>query len=238
VYQIVPSIDPLTRKNRQRSTQEAMDSLSGLFNEYDIDPERPIVLAVSRYDIHKNQKTIVKSFKELKKDSTVQKLKPQLIIVGNSASDDPEGMETYREIVKEIDDDKDIYPLLNIPDNDENIGALMKLATVFLHVSTKEGFGLVVTEALWQGTPVIGSKTGGIVLQVIPAKTGYLVEPFDIERIVGFTKHLLLNKEDRDKLGLQAIEHVRENFLITSLVEKYIKLMRFLLGTDYPYFRI
>ena len=137
-----------------------------------------------------------------------------------------------------IDGDKDIYPLLNIPNNDENIGALMKLATMFIHISTKEGFGLVVTEALWQGTPVIGSNVGGIVLQVIPAKTGYLVEPHDKERIAGFMRHLLLNKEERDKLGIQAIEHVRENFLITSLVDRYIRLMRFMLGTDFPLFRI
>lgn len=238
VYQIVPAIDPLTKKNKQRTIQEALDTLNDFFSNYGIDPERPIVLAVSRYDIHKNQKTIVQSFKELKKDKSVQKINPQLIIIGNSANDDPEGMEIFREVLAEIDGDKDIYPLLNISNNDENIGALMKLASFFIHISTKEGFGLVVTEALWQGTPVIGSNTGGIVLQVIPAKTGYLVEPFDIERIVGFAKHLLLNKEDRDKLGMQATEHVRENFLITGLVEKYIKLMRFLLGTDYPYFRI
>ena len=238
VYQIVPSIDPLTRKNRQRTRLEALDSLDSLFKENGIDPERPIVLAVSRYDIHKNQKTIIKSFKELKKDHAVNKLNPQLIIVGNSASDDPEGMAMYNEILNVIDGDKDIFPLLNIPDNDENIGSLMKLAKIFIHISTKEGFGLVVTEALWQGTPVIGSNVGGIVLQVVQAKTGYLVEPFDIERIIGFSRHLLLNEEDRIKLGLQAMEHVRENFLITSLVEKYIKLMRFLLGTDYPYFKI
>lgn len=238
VYQITPAIDPLTRKNRQRTRKEAMDTLDDLFKEHGIDPERPIVLAVSRYDIHKNQKTIIRSFMELKKDPAVKKLKPQLIIVGNSASDDPEGVTMYQETLKVIDGDPDIFPLLNIPNNEENIGALMKIARVFIHVSTKEGFGLVVTEALWQGTPVIGSNVGGIVLQVIPAKTGFLVEPFDVERIVGFTRHFLLNDEERERFGMQAVEHVRENFLITTLVEKYIRLMRFLLGTDYPYFKI
>lgn len=238
VYQISPAIDPLTRKNRQRTSQEAMDVLEDLFAAHHIDAERPILLAVSRYDIHKNQKTIIQSFKELKKDPSIKKLKPQLILVGNSASDDPEGTQMYRDILKEIDGDKDIYPLLNIENNDENIGALMKLARLLIHISTKEGFGLVVTEALWQGTPVIGSNVGGIKLQVVSSKTGFLVEPYDVERIVGFTKHLLLHKEDREKLGIQAIEHVREHFLITSLVAKYIRLMRFLLGTDFPYFRI
>lgn len=238
VYQISPAIDPLTKKNRQRSTKESFDTLDGLFKENDIDPQRPIVLAVSRYDIHKNQKTIIQAFKQLKKDASIKKLKPQLIIVGNSADDDPEGMEMYQTILKEIDGDKDIYPLLNISDNDENIGALMKLAKVFIHVSTKEGFGLVVTEALWQGTPVIGSNIGGIVLQVQPDKTGYLVNPFDTEHIATQVKKMLLDEELRNKIGIQAIEHVRNNFLITGLVEKYLKLMRFQLGIDYPYFKI
>ncbi|WP_372774132.1 glycosyltransferase [Mangrovibacterium sp.] len=238
VYQISPAIDPLTFKNRQRTHEEALDTLDPLLKEYQIDPERPIILAVSRYDIHKNQKTIIEAFKKLNRDKKIKALKPQLILVGNSADDDPEGMEMYQDILQVINGNKDIYPLLNIPDNDKNIGALMKLAKVFIHVSTKEGFGLVVTEALWQGTPVIGSSVGGIVTQVLPGKTGYLVGPMDTDSIVSHAKHLLLEKEERARMGTQAVEHVRENFLITGLVEKYIKLMRFQLGIDYPYFKI
>jgi trehalose synthase len=115
VYQITPAIDPLTTKNRQREEKEAYESLNDLFVEHEIDPERPIVLAVSRYDIHKNQKTIIKAFKQLKNSAAIKKLKPQLIIVGNSATDDPEGMEMYKEILFEIDGDTDIYPLLIFP---------------------------------------------------------------------------------------------------------------------------
>ncbi len=238
VYQIVPAIDPLSTKNRQRTKEESLETLTELFKEHNIDPERPIVLAVSRYDIHKNQKTIIEAFKDLKEDADIKKLNPQLIMVGNSATDDPEGMEMYQNILDVIDGDPDIYPLLNIPNNDENIGALVRLANCFIHVSTKEGFGLVVTEALWQGTPVIGSNVGGIKLQVLDGQTGFLVEPFDKARIVKSAKRLLTNQEERDSLGTAAIEHVRANFLITSLIENYMLLMRFQLGLDYPKFRI
>jgi trehalose synthase len=147
-------------------------------------------------------------------------------------------MQMYKEILKEIDHDKDIYPLLNIPDNDKNVGALMNIASVFIHVSTKEGFGLVVTEALWQGTPVIGSNVGGITMQVLNDKTGFLVEPMDVESIKTFIKHILIDHDERERLGYHAIEHVRENFLITNLVKRYLILMRFMLGIDFPYFRI
>ncbi len=236
VYQIPPSIDPLTPKNKRRSLREALDTLSELLNKHNIDPGRPIILAVSRYDVHKNQATIVKAFKEFRDEN--KKLKPILIMIGNSASDDPEGIQMYNKILTLIDGDKDIYPLLNIPDNDACIGSFMKLADVFVHISSKEGFGLVVTEAMWQGTPVIGSNVGGIKLQVINGKSGYLVKPFEIDRIKTFIKHILTNHEEKEKLGYLATEHVRENFLITRLVKRYLILMRFMLGIDFPYFRI
>ncbi|MBN1597814.1 MAG: glycosyltransferase [Bacteroidales bacterium] len=238
VFQIPPSIDPLTVKNRQKTREESLSILYELLNEHNIDPERPIVLAVSRYDIHKNQETIVKVFKELKKDRDISKLKPILIIVGNSATDDPEGMEMFKKIYGQVEDDKDIFTLLNIPNNDENIGALMSIADVFIHISTKEGFGLVVTEAMWQGTPVIGSNVGGIRLQIINDKTGYLVEPFEIDKMKTYIKHILLNPEEKERLGYSAIEHVRNNFLVTNLVRRHLVLMSFYLGIDYPCFEL
>ncbi len=238
VYKITPAIDPLTVKNKHRTRNEALSTLNDLFREHDIDPERPIVLAVSRYDIHKNQATIIESFKKLKEDSEIQHLKPILLIVGNSATDDPEGMTMYKQISKLAEEDPDIYTLLNIPNNDESIGALMKLADVFVHISTKEGFGLVVTEALWQGTPVIGSKVGGIVQQIRNGKTGFLVEPFEHNDVATYMKYILTEHSEREKMGYYAIETVRDKFLITSQITKYFILMRYMLGIDFPYFAI
>ncbi len=238
VYAITPAIDPLVIKNHQRSEKEAYDTLSAFWSKYNIDPDRPIILGVSRYDVHKNQEQIIKAFSKVKKDKSIRNLKPVLILVGNSASDDPEGMRMYRKIKEAANNDPDIHILLNIENNDEYVGALMKVAKIFIHISTKEGFGLVVTEALWQGTPVIGSNVGGINLQVINGKTGYLVDPNKLDDIIIFMKYLLLNPQEREKLGYNAIEYVRDNFLITTLVKKYLILMRFLLGIDFPYFSI
>ncbi|MFW6277190.1 MAG: glycosyltransferase [Prolixibacteraceae bacterium] len=240
VYLVAPSIDPLSPKNRQLSEQEARQILSPLFNKHNIDGDRPIVLAVSRYDIHKNQSTIIKAFKEIKKDKEVQKKKPILVIVGNTASDDPDGLAMYGQMMEERENDMDIFLLMNIENNDENIGALMRIANQFVHVSTKEGFGLVVTEALWQGTPVIGSNVGGISQQVIDNETGFLVEPFDIGQIKKKMKYLLLHRDESKHIGKQAMEHVRENFLLPSLLEKYLLLMRHYTGIDsnQPYFKI
>ncbi len=238
VYQLTPAIDPLTLKNRQRTSKESKHKIQDLFKKHNIDPERPMVLAVSRYDVHKNQATIINAFKKLKSDPVFSKYKPQLIIVGNLADDDPEGEEMYNNILNIIDGDPDIYALLNIPDNDENVGALMKLAEVFIHVSTKDGFGLVVTEAMWQGTPVIGSKVGGIQLQVINGRTGYLVEPHEEDKIATYIKHFLEDPDIRTKMGIYAQEHVRDNFLMPTLVKRYLKLMKFYLGLDTASFNL
>ncbi len=232
VYEISPSIDPIQPKNKEYTTEEANEILEPLFAKYNIDKTRPYILAVSRYDIHKNQKTIVQAFKQLKAKLTETDPAPILIIVGNAASDDPEGEVMYKMITDEIDGDKDIYPLLNIEDNDRAIGALMKQAECFVHVSTKEGFGLVVTEAMWQGTPVIGSTAGGIKKQVIDEETGFIVEPKAVDEIVKNMEVFLKNKKERDSLGKKAKEHVRKNFLLPSLVKKYLYLMRYYLEVD------
>ena len=160
-YEINPSIDPLRSKNKLRSEKEALKILDKLLNDNNIDPERPIVLAVSRYDVHKNQRAIIHAFKLLKKELP-KGVNPVLIMVGNSAADDPEGMGMYNHMKRIAEGEKDIHLLLNVENNDEVIGSLMRIADCFVHVSTKEGFGLVVSEAMWQGTPVVGSKVGGI----------------------------------------------------------------------------
>jgi len=240
IYCMTPAIDPLKEKNRQYTREEALEIVSPLFKKYNIDPSRPIVLAVSRYDVHKNQKTIIQAFKRLKAELSVEGVDPVLIIVGNCATDDPEGSIMYETILKEIGQDPDIYPLLNIEDNDRCIGSLMRLANCFVHISTKEGFGLVVTEAMWQGAPVIGSTVGGIKKQVLNEFNGFMVEPFEIDKIVKYMALLLTKEQDRETLSKNAVEHVRGNFLLPSLVRKYLILMRYYLEIDnkFPDFRV
>ncbi|MBU0881791.1 MAG: glycosyltransferase [Candidatus Omnitrophica bacterium] len=238
-YEISPSIDPLKKKNRQRTREEALASLAEIFNENDIDPERPIVAAISRYDIHKNQKTIIEAFKAAK-TGLKKGVNPILVIVGNSATDDPEGMKTYEEIREFAEDEKDIRLLLNVENNDEVIGSLMCVADCFIHISTREGFGLVVTEAMWQGTPVIGSKVGGIVKQVIDGHNGYLVEPHDVPGIAKAIRHILDDDVVRKTFSENARKTVRQQFLLPHMLKKELALMRYCLEIDnkIPDFRI
>ena len=238
-YKISPSIDPLREKNKHYTKKEALDLLQGLLNENNIDPHRPLVLAVSRFDIHKNQKSIIKSFK-LFRDKVKKKKKPQLVIIGNSATDDPEGMKMYKDVKKEAGGDKDVHILLNVKDNDRVIGCFMTIADCFVHISSKEGFGLVVAEAMWHGMPVIGSKVGGITKQVIHKHNGFIVEPFDYQTIAKDMEILIEDNVMNRQLGKNAIEYVGKHFLLPQMIYKELLLMRYCLEIDnkIPPFRI
>lgn len=225
-YQIRPCIDPLAPKNHQYGQDESLEILAPLFNEYNIDPERPIIAAISRYDIHKNQRTVLKAFKRMCEEHRFEK-KPYLVFLGNTATDDPEGGAMLESLQEEAGKTDDIKFWVNVDDNDRVVGALMKTARCFVHVSTREGFGLVVTEALWQGTPVIGSNIGGIPAQVVDNQTGYVVNPLDVETLASKMAHLLQNPEEAEALGRQGREHVRSNFLLPELVRRYLILMNY-----------
>ncbi|MBU0683582.1 MAG: glycosyltransferase [Candidatus Omnitrophota bacterium] len=230
-YEVNPSIDPLRKKNKQRTRKEALKILDELFNKNNIDPSRPIVAAVSRYDIHKNQKTIIKAFKLLEKNLP-KEINPVLVLVGNSAADDPEGMKMYQEISRMTEGEKDIHLFLNVENNDEVIGALFSVADCFVHISTKEGFGLVVAEAMWQGTPVVGSNIGGIKKQVVSGHNGFLVEPYETEDVAKALRSILEDKLLRHTLGTNARQTVQQHFLLPHMVLKELLLMRYCLEVD------
>ena len=238
-YEVSPSIDPLRVKNKQRSRKEALKILEPIFNKHDIDPKRPMVVAVSRYDIHKNQSRIIEAFKLMKKN-IAKGMKPILIIMGNSAADDPEGNIIYEQVKKTAGTDKDIYLLLNVENNDAVVGSLMSIANCFVHISTKEGFGLVVTEAMWQGIPTIGSKVGGIPKQVINGVNGFLVEPDQSSKTARAMQAFLEDEKLRASFGEAARNHVARNFLLPHMLKKELTLMRYYLKIDnkIPGFRI
>lgn len=238
-FQIMPGIDPLAAKNRQYTDEEALEVLSPLLHQHNVDPGRPIIAAVSRYDVHKNQATILKAFKRLKKRFAMVP-EPYLIFLGNTADDDPEGAAELKKLQLLACDDPDVRFWSNVEDNDRVVGALMRIARTLVHVSTREGFGLVVSEALWQGTPVIGSKVGGITEQVIDGITGVLVNPMDADSLAARMAGMLLFPEEAEMLGRQGREYVRKHFLLPEILRRYLVLLRHFKGSDraMPDFRI
>jgi trehalose synthase len=214
---IPPAIDPLSEKNRAMDEEAAKQRLR-LWN---IDPERPIISQVSRFDKWKNPLGVIETFKEVKKRTDCQ-----LVLLGSAASDDPEGAAMYNQVVQAAKGEKDIH-VINF-ESDLLVNALQRQSAVVLQLSLKEGFALTVSEALWKGTPVVASDVGGIGLQVRDGVDGYLVDSPQTaaERVY----RLLVDGEVRARMGEAGKELVRERFLITRLLEDYLKLLNELLA--------
>jgi trehalose synthase len=220
-YLVPPSIDPLSDKNRSLPEQE----VEAVYERFDIDPERPMLLQVSRFDRFKDPVGVLQAYKLAKK--TIRPL--QLVLAGGSATDDPEGEAVLAEVRDATGDDPDVHLLLLPPDAHREINALQRAADVVLQKSLREGFGLTVTEALWKGRPVIGGNTGGIRLQVVNHQTGFLVNT--PEGAAMRIRYLLDNPKEAEKMGRQAHQLVLENFLITRHLREYLTL---LIGIQHP----
>ncbi|MEM7007946.1 MAG: glycosyltransferase [Thermodesulfobacteriota bacterium] len=224
-YLIPPSIDPLSEKNMDLDQAQ----IESVYEEFNLDPQRPIMLQVSRYDRFKDPIGVIKTYKLVKESArlVVESVpKIQLVLAGGGATDDPEGEEVLKEVREAAGDDKDIHILLLPPDAHITINALQRASDIILQKSLKEGFGLTVTEAMWKGKPVIGGNTGGIRLQIVNHHTGFLVD--SPEGAALRIRELLQNPEKMRQIGAKAKEFVRENFLNTRHLREILSLFTIL----------
>jgi len=214
-YIIPPSIDPLSDKNVDLSQGE-LDAVRNLFS---IDSEAPMIAQVSRFDRFKDPIGVIKAYKLAKRYIPTL----QLVLAGGGATDDPEGEIVLNEVREAAGNDPNIKILLLPPDAHRTINALQRLSDIVLQKSTKEGFGLTVTEALWKGKPVIGGDAGGIRLQVINFHTGFLVNT--PEGAALRIRYLFNQKQKMQEMGIKSREFVRENFLLTRQLREHMTLM-------------
>jgi trehalose synthase len=207
---ILPYIDPLSDKNRELTDAE----IQAVLDRHGIGDleEKPLITLVSRFDPFKGHAYAIDSFREVRKNHLCQ-----LLMVGGTASDDPENELILAEIEEKINGLEDVRVLNLPPDSHVDINALQRASTIILQPSVKEGFGLTVTEGLWKGKPVIGGDTGGIPAQIADGYNGYLVTPGEssvpemAERIAFLLENPVMAREK----GRRGRETVRERFLIT-----------------------
>ncbi len=209
-----PTIDPLAEKNRELAPQQVRQILE----RFNIDPERPIITQVSRFDRLKDPVGVVRAFQQVKKSAP----HCQLVLAGGSATDDPEAESVLREVEEAAAGDKDIHILNLSPSSHLEINAIQRGSTLIVQKSLKEGFGLTIAEALWKKKPVVASDVGGIPLQVIHQSTGLLVH--SVEETAAQISYLLSHPEAARRLGERGHDHVKYNFLITNKIKNYIKL--------------
>ncbi|WP_297504519.1 trehalose synthase [Thermococcus sp.] len=211
-----PSIDPLSEKNMELSESEVLRTLE----RFDVDPDRPIITQVARFDPWKGVFDVIDVYKRVKEKIP----EVQLLLVGVMAADDPEGWVYFEKTLRKIGEDYDVKVLTNLTGvHAREVNAFQRASDVVLQMSIREGFGLTVTEAMWKGKPVVGRAVGGIRFQVVDGETGFLVK--GVEDAVEKTLYLLKHPEEAERLGIGARERVRENFLITKHLERYLDLL-------------
>jgi trehalose synthase len=212
---VPPAIDPLAPKNMALSPEDA----SYVCNQFGIDVDRPMICQVSRFDPWKDPLGVIDAYRLVKEERD----DVQLALVGSMASDDPEGWDFYNSTLAHAEGDPDIHILNNF----NNVGAIevnafQSLADVVIQKSTREGFGLTVSEALWKGKAFIGGDVGGIPLQVENGVSGYLVDSVEgcAARALDIVNDPALGKA----LGRRGKEHVRTNFLMPRYLRDYLRI--------------
>ena len=212
---IPPSIDPLSDKNKPLSESEILSILE----KYDVDPDRPIITQVGRFDPWKDPLGAIDTYRIVKKKIP----ETQLLLITSMAHDDPEGWYWYEKTARYAGNDYDIHLLTNlIGVGNTEVNAFQRASNVALLKSIREGFGLVVSEALWKGVPVVGSPVGGIPLQIIDGFNGFLVN--NVREAAEKITYLLKHPEKAKQMGLNGVNHVKKNFLITRHLKDYLKL--------------
>jgi trehalose synthase len=212
-FQFAPTIDPLADKNKELEPEY----IRSVLERYGIDGERPIVTQVSRFDRLKDPVGVIQAYKIVKRHNDCQ-----LVLAGGGASDDPEGEAVLLEAREAANNDPDVH-ILNLPPwSYLEINALQRASTIVVQKSLREGFGLTVTEALWKKKPVVAGAVGGILLQVLHKITGMLVH--SVEGCAYQIRYLLSNPEVAQRLGENGHAHVKENFLVTANLKRYLVL--------------
>ena len=210
-----PAIDPLSPKNMALSPEDA----AFVCEQFGIDTERPLICQVSRFDPWKDPMGVIDAYR------LVRERVPdvQLALVGSMATDDPEGWEFFHRTFRHADGDPDIKILNNL----NNVGAIevnafQSQADVCMQKSTREGFGLTVTEAQWKGRPMIGGDVGGIPLQIVDGESGFLVNSADeaARRSIELLEDPVLAK----RIGRAGKEHARTHFLTPRLLRDWLAL--------------
>jgi trehalose synthase len=220
---IPPAIDPQSPKNIALDAGLSRHLLQWI----GIDVDRPLVTQVSRFDPWKDPLGVIAAYRLLKPEVPAL----QLAMVGSMALDDPEGWTMYRQIGDAAQSDPDIHLFTNLTGiGNVEVNAFQRLSAVVLQKSLREGFGLVVSEALWKGTPVVAGRAGGIPLQLQPAAGGFLIDSVEecAERALWLLQHPVESRE----LAARGRERVRERFLLPRLVADELRLYSSVLGLE------
>ncbi len=216
VATIAPAIDPLSPKNLPLARITAKQVLDWI----GVDLDAPLVTQVSRFDTWKDPLGVIDAYRLAREEVPAL----QLALVGSMALDDPEGWDVYRQVSDYAQHDPLIHIYTNLTGaSNVEVNAFQRLSEVVVQKSIREGFGLVVSESLWKGTPVVAGHAGGIPIQMPDGRGGALVE--SVEECAQALLTLLGDRELARQRGQEGRAWVRERFLLPRLLLDELRLI-------------
>jgi trehalose synthase len=218
---VPPAIDPLNPKNMALDPYDA----AYIVRQFGVDPDKPLLCQVSRFDPWKDPLGVVDAWRLAREEFPDL----QLALVGSLAADDPEGMEFLAATKAHLGDDTGAFVLTNLDGvGAVEVNAFQVAADVVMQKSTKEGFGLTVSEALWKGRPMVAGNVGGIRSQIKHGETGWLVD--SVDEAAEATRQVLRDPMRAAAMSRAGKEHVRAEFLTPRYLRDHLRAYRHVLG--------
>lgn len=214
---VTPTIDPFSEKNRFLTPEQGHQMLA----RCGIDVTRPLITQVSRFGNWKNPRQVIDVYRLVKQEIP----SVQVALVGAmEAADDVNALEILKEIQEKVGDDPDVH-LFSDPNviTHPVVNAFQRYSSVILQRSTREGFGLTVTEAMWKEQPVVGTAVTGLRAQIIDGQNGYIAE--STQECAQRTLALIQDRDLWRRLGRAAHDHVREHHLFPTMVLQYLEAL-------------
>ncbi len=214
---ILPAIDPFSSKNMALPEDVYRNAVANS----GVDMKRPLIVQVSRFDPWKDPLGVIQAYQLVKREMN----DVQLAMIGSLAGDDPEGYEILSKVNEESAKDPDIYVFTNLEGvGNMEVNSFQRAADVVIQKSIREGFGLVVSEALWKGTPVVAGNVGGIRTQIPDDMRGFLVN--SVEGCAASLLRLLNDGALRKEFGEKGREKVQKDFLYPRMIRDNLRLVK------------
>jgi trehalose synthase len=214
---IVPSIDPLSFKNKELSEKDIVKYVK----KAGIPNDKPVITQVSRMDPWKDPEGLLEIFKRVR-----EKVECRLVYCYDMALDDPQGTAVFSKVYRKANKLREKGEVVFVVGKNQIlVNAIQRSSTVLVQNSIREGFCLSVTEALWKGKPIVATNVGGIPIQIRNAEEGFLVEPNDKQQFADSIIEILKNPSLAEEMGKKGNERAKKNFLITRLLSDYLDLL-------------
>ncbi len=225
------------------SGHETDSGIAQLLKSFLTDPDKPIILALSRPDPKKNIVTLIDAYGE---SPELQRVANLVIVAGNR--DDIQEMDGgARSVLTDIllaIDRHDLYGKVAYPKHHkpDEVPLLYRLAAhsrgVFVNPALTEPFGLTLIEAAACGLPIVATEDGGPIDIIRNCQNGHLINPLDKEAMADIILRTLSNKAAWLKLSDNGIQGVKQHYSWPAHVDKYLSVIRPLVDKTEPITRM